>query len=457
MTRSAASLAIRLLMLALSAAALGVSIYLAYLGLSAVDEVGGCGPVARFDCEDVLTSRWAQWLGIPVGIFAAVVYTGIFVALVVLLLNVPTSIARISWTVLIGLAICAAGAAIWFVGLQLLKLDSICPFCMVVHTCGVILLALTLWAAPISRRDTDVDTLKASLVAPGGLADHPPVKLRIVSGSISALVGLAGVAVLITIQLVDQPKGFEEVTLSEPAEQPPVVGEKTKTEPEPADLAKTPVATKTKKAEPPKTKKTDDPPGVHRYLRGKVTLNAKEFPVVGSPDAPHVIVKLFDYTCPHCRRLHGYLKQARERYGDQLAIMMLPVPINPGCNRHVRESRPRHAYACVFAQMALAVWRENPQQFPKFHDWLFEPETPPEPAAARAYAEQLVGPDALVGLNRDFKIARHIRRCIYVYTDCDMGKIPKLLIGETLITPLGDPTAEQMFEQLEKLLGIKPK
>ena len=68
-----------------------------------------------------------------------------------------------------------------------------------------------------------------------------------------------------------------------------------------------------------------------------------------------------------------------------------------------------------------------------------------------------MGPDALVGLNRDFKIARHIRRCIYVYTDCDMGKIPKLLIGETLITPLGDPTAEQMFEQLEKLLGIKPK
>ena len=43
----------------------------------------------------------------------------------------------------------------------------------------------------------------------------------------------------------------------------------------------------------------------------EIVLESGEFPVLGPPDAPHLVVVLADYTCPHCRKLHGMLTEAR--------------------------------------------------------------------------------------------------------------------------------------------------
>lgn len=83
------------------------------------------------------------------------------------------------------------------------------------------------------------------------------------------------------------------------------------------------------------------PPPV--YLAGQsqgacLPSTAAPGPTVGSPDAPHVVTLLFDYTCPHCQRIQlscsmrwsagmgasWLLQHARRRWTDSA------TPISPG-------------------------------------------------------------------------------------------------------------------------------
>ncbi len=49
-------------------------------------------------------------------------------------------------------------------------------------------------------------------------------------------------------------------------------------------------------------------------------------------DAPYIFVELFDYTCPHCRATQRAIKGAREALKDDLAVIVLPVPLSRQCN-----------------------------------------------------------------------------------------------------------------------------
>jgi len=59
---------------------------------------------------------------------------------------------KIRWTVLGFAAFAAAGAAFWFVGLQIFWLDQICPYCLVAHVAGIILAAVYLASHPLPSR-----------------------------------------------------------------------------------------------------------------------------------------------------------------------------------------------------------------------------------------------------------------------------------------------------------------
>ena len=68
-------------------------------------------------------------------------------------------------------------------------------------------------------------------------------------------------------------------------------------------------------------------------------------------------VEMFDYTCPHCRATHKAIHGAMERFGDDLAIVALPVPLNRACNSAVTSNHSKHAEACKIAKIAVALWR----------------------------------------------------------------------------------------------------
>ncbi len=197
-------------------------------------------------------------------------------------------------------------------------------------------------------------------------------------------------------------------------------------------------------------------------LQDAIQLDPHRAPILGSPDAPVILVEIYDYTCPHCRLLYQFMCQARQRYGDQLAIIMLPTPLNSDCNRHVTRTKPEQKHACELAKLALAVWLADPPQFTAMHEWLFDHyeqmvfDSPfgSNVEAARRFAEKLVGKDALKQALADPDIDAWISTNNDLFNALGGGQ-PKLLLGNLRID--GRPeTAQELFDLLEKHTSLRP-
>jgi hypothetical protein len=179
-------------------------------------------------------------------------------------------------------------------------------------------------------------------------------------------------------------------------------------------------------------------------------------PTIGSPDAEFVIAKLFDYTCPHCRSTHVYLEQARRRYGNRLAVVMLPVPMNTRCNRHVTGDNPKHVDACQYARFALAVYNADPTKFEEFHRYLMEKYDSTTLKRARDKAEQLVGQERFNQAMRDPLLEQQIETNTDIYNRVRRGKIPKLIYAEAASDD-APQSAKALFEFLENTVGLSTR
>ena len=199
------------------------------------------------------------------------------------------------------------------------------------------------------------------------------------------------------------------------------------------------------------------PPGYRiEALAKPVEIARGDLPVLGPPDAPHIVYILGDYTCRHCRVAHGYLDQARRRYGDRIAVAVLPVPLNPDCNPAFHTHLTAHFYACEINRLALAVFRADPAAFPKMDAWLFEPETSRLPGEAEAYAAGLVGDAALSRARADPWVAQAIARDVELYKELGADAVPKVLIGKQKFK--GQPeNAKVYFDAIEAEFNLSPR
>lgn len=108
-------------------------------------------------------------------------------------------------------------------------------------------------------------------------------------------------------------------------------------------------------------------------------------PRLGPADAKHVLVEYFDYGCPACRTMQDHLAALRERHPRDIAVIVLPVPLEDACNPHLAPGDTRHAGSCEAARAALAVWRELPEEFERVHRALLR-----DLAEGRRIAEGLI-------------------------------------------------------------------
>ena len=167
-------------------------------------------------------------------------------------------------------------------------------------------------------------------------------------------------------------------------------------------------------------------------------LDLSNVPVHGSPDAPCIIVHLFDYSCSHCRALHPILMEACRNLSNQVAVASLPVPMATNCNPLLKRVIPAHINACAYAYCGLAVWHANPAKLQDFDDWIFAPKLPPTPEAVRAEAMRLVGTNELeraigdpwVKQQIDFDIGLYKANYLRYRKDV----LPELIIGTNLVT-----------------------
>lgn len=427
--------------------ALAISVYLVWVSLTD-SGVPGCGPESG--CDRVLRSRWSSWLGIPVSLPALLVYS---VALVMSFrLKPPTPVAarQRAWAVLILCAVAILGAVVWFVVLQVVVIGAFCPYCMVAHVAAGLAAVLILVKAPIrsdpgKRRQGGKQTV------------IPPAT----AGRL-CLVSLAGVALLVGGQLLHRPAGFRVTTLDTDASS--------------ASATHAAVASSSGRPQPEATGQVTNPPPrpaevpvpAHRTLtfhRGAIRLDLGEVPILGSPNAPVVIVNLRDYSCHFCRDMHGKLLEVYRALSNQVAIVSLPMPLNTNCNFVARRTPRDHENSCEYARLALGVWRARADKMEQFDEWILAPEHPPAPEVVEAYAERLVGTNALLQALADPWIERQLHVVVSLYATNALNyrqtRMPQTFIGKEVIVGTVN-SAQDIYSILarqgaEPPAGVQPK
>lgn len=159
-------------------------------------------------------------------------------------------------------------------------------------------------------------------------------------------------------------------------------------------------------------------------------LRISQWPVYGSTDSQLVVVKMFDYTCSHCRSTHQAIVSAK-RNGLDLAVVALPVPLHRACNDAAKNSDPSRSKTCDIARYAVAVWLTDRTKFNAYHDWLFEVER--NAAEARAKAIELVGQPALDAQIAKGTPAKYISKHVTLYKQAGSGTLPKLVFPTTTV------------------------
>lgn len=190
-----------------------------------------------------------------------------------------------------------------------------------------------------------------------------------------------------------------------------------------------------------------------RYPGADVNLNVAHWPILGSDQAPHVVVELFDYTCPYCRTMHKHINVARQRFGNDIAFIVMPVPLNGRCNPTITNTSPEHAEACEIARLALGVWRCNADAFPSFHNWLMSEDRSRTAGEARQHAETLVDATMLKEALAKPMLTKFIDRHVALYTRSGKGTLPKLLTERVTVRGKMD-SAETFCNMLEEKLKI---
>lgn len=351
-----------------------------------LSRVPGCQPGTVFDCGHLLSSQWAEWMGVPVSLLGAAVYLVMLVA--VLWLPSPDARKRwLAWRVLMFASLVAVTSGVWFTYLQASRHEAYCFYCMATHSCSLILFLLLLFRASISQWSALVVTAAAFLAT-------------------GALIGG---------QLVFVPKDRPRQNFM-----PSII--------------------------------TDNGPGQDRELtfsNGGFVLRLSEgWLVMGSPDAKHLIVELYDYTCPSCRLTYAQLMEARSRYGDQLAVVAVVTPLSAKCNPSIDINDRRFLGSCELARLSLAVASVDRAVWMKFHHWLFESQRPRDPIEAEAKAAEMIGRDKLDAAMRDRWVDEQLARHMKLFALVGMDGLPVILWGPKV--------QRDLYEKLEFDLGVTP-
>lgn len=508
---------------ALCAAGFSISLYLAYTAFS-MGQVFGCSGGDVIDCGHVLTSHWSKVFGIPVSVPAAGLYATLISLLAFARTPGPERLRQMVWGGMTLGSVSAGLAALWFIGLQIFVLKHYCPYCMVVHTCGIILAATMLRskfcaagmklgsagagllgiaalvgiqvvtpkadqfeivhydpvsvdAVPVGDEGLDAfappgeafeprgDVFEApgeAFPAPGEVFEPPVTSDATSAGSVAPSEPKAGdsqqakpqeeqPSVATTLLLITPPRLLQlsHLFLSMPAsadDQTPAAADSVKSETKEdatadtkedaknsdADTKEDSAASETSDSKPANDNPAPGVPAVPErrlltFAGNRFTLDVKQWPLLGKTDAKYVFVEMFDYTCPHCRNTHHTIAGAQKKYGDDLAIFVLPVPLENACNPAA--SGGGHPGACELARIAIAVWRIDPSKFQTFHDWMFQ--STRSESAARQFAETLVDKERLKTEMTSGVPGQYISRHVSLYQRVGSGQVPKLIFPAT--------------------------
>lgn len=484
--------------------------------------VAGCGGGGLFDCNDVLNSSWSRWLGMPIAFVGLVCFA--LIAIVCLLLESGGVQARRRLgTLLVLLAIMVAGASLWYVLLQVFAIKHFCPYCLVVDVCGIAIGALVLWPAINRWRSkstgnsnaSSMKALQSTFGSPPATARSTPANATAPRDNSAPLIGVAMgsafalLAVLIGVQIVYPSKTYDIKTVAlsdslnltgssdEVADEPteaalgaqthiamripsepgsatdsPATSPEDKTETGDSDASASTKEVTIPSATEPSPDKNQPTVSTARpqkerlvsFLGGKLTLDVYKHPLLGSPTAPYVIAEMISYDCPHCRKMSKVIEEGRTRYGDQLAVIIMVVPMEHECNRLVTTNNSKPG-ACTTARMALGVASLRPAVFPEFHEWLMHDEKePPELAKIVTKAYGLADRGKMGKFTKSDAISNQIKQYVDLFDTLNKQQkpgskpfgLPVQILGDKVMSGSAEDK-EDVFRAWEENTGMKPK
>lgn len=305
--------------------------------------------------------------------------------------------AALRWRMSMMAAFCygaISGSAAWLIIVQAVLLHHFCPWCMAAHGVGI-LIAVVAWTAN-PWDGAFRQGLLAGLAAAFGLA-------------LSQLLGAAPATHRIDVESTISPsRGIHEQ-------------------------------------------------GTGRKIAfddGMRIYDNSSLPGLGAVEAKHVLVEYFDYQCPSCRTMSGYLSALIGKH-PEVRVLVLPVPLDHGCNPALAPADDGHPGSCELTKIALAVWRVKPVAYPAIHR-AFLSDPPPGQAAALSLAREQVPPAELEAAMHEPWIDQLIQANIadWVSFSGKTRQLPKLLISGKRILH-GLPSGEADFIRvMEKELGL---
>jgi hypothetical protein len=215
--------------------------------------------------------------------------------------------------------------------------------------------------------------------------------------------------------------------------------------------------------EPPPEPKRDR---IIELLGGKLTLNVADEPLIGSINAPHVVVEMLSYDCSHCRKTNKMVKKAMSRYGDQVALVVLPLPLEAKCNRLVINPAASHTGACTTARTTIALAKVKPASFPRFHDYLMsgDEKKPPSLASILTKAFGLADRVKLQTVRDSKEMDKTIASYVDLFESLQKQSkkskeefgLPIQILGDHIMSGSVEK-AEDIYKAWEEHLGVKPR
>jgi uncharacterized membrane protein len=480
-----------------------------YLAIHSVSgtSVAGCGVGGGNGCDVVLSSSWSKWLGVPVAVLGLAIYAAL-ASLSPLLWWRNEVASRWITTGVVLLSVVAAGASAWFIGVQVFAIHEYCKFCLVTDTCGIFLGVIASVAAVRSvakagrggGRTSGVNALRSAM--PVGA--RPPAAPVISTTADPPALGLAFggavplLALLIAGQLFFAGKTYEvqKVALTDTIDlsgSPSVEPEKEQSSTGSSgdsksdetalgrvinstdandDPTKEPTAEEgkdasadsaaTAKDEAPSLPEEPTKERIVKFLGGTLSLDVYKHPLIGSPEAPHIAIEMVSYDCAHCRKMAPMMNEVLARYGDQVALLIIPVPLDKECNKLVTDPTLLHPGACGTARRVCGVAKLNPSSFAKFHEFLMTGKEAPPGEKVVPKSNALANRDKL----REFVNSPEAKKQIEGYVEL-FGKLQAQSKGKTFGLPvqiLGDKIVtgevekiDDVFKAWEENLGVTPK
>jgi len=387
-----------------AACLLVASVGAAYLATISIlgGAIAGCGPGSG--CNQVLSSRWAYWIGLPVSVPAFVTYLTLL-GLVIHLTRAPMGQSgRRAWMAVIGFSALILAAALWFVLLQMFVVKAWCKFCLATHLSAAAAAAVLIIQSLSMTGHFRANSIGESFCFRNWLA--------------AVFLAVPALALLVAGQTLVRKKLFAVNVFSG---------------------------------------LTNSGSNLVRLHGRKFKLDPAELPSLESVPATNHLVSLFDYTCNHCRALHPLLQGALQKYRGQLGILALPVPLDAECNPTILLTAPPNKNACEYARLSLAVWHIRHGAFAEFDDWLFASPKPPPLVDAHLKAEELVGRETLAQALKSQWVERQIQQDVSLYQAnaraVGDARLPQLNIGDAIAHGAIE-SQDDLFRLIEQHLHI---